>query len=99
MQDPVVKKAFEETSVIAWYDSLPLRKGLSPLSLAPNFESYFLNEATHSDYDAFWKRLGLNWEEYYDQTADVPMLHVGGWFDIFLRGTIKNYVELSARKT
>ena len=99
VQDPVVKKAFEATSVIAWYDSLPLRKGLSPLSLAPNFESYFLNEATHSDYDAFWKRLGLNWEEYYDQTADVPMLHVGGWFDIFLRGTIKNYVELSARKT
>jgi putative CocE/NonD family hydrolase len=97
--DPVVKSAFERENVTDWYQVLPLRPGTSPLAWAPNFEAYFLAEATHSDYDEFWKRPGLNWVEYYDQTADVPMLHIGGWFDIFLRGTIQNYVELSRRKT
>ena len=98
-KDPVVKEAFERENVTDWYDVLPLRPGSSPLAWAPNFEAYFIAEATHSDYDRFWKRPGLNWVEYYDETADVPMVHIGGWFDIFLRGTIQNYVELSQRKT
>ncbi|MBK8505074.1 MAG: CocE/NonD family hydrolase [Saprospiraceae bacterium] len=65
------------------------------MSIAPNFEDYFFEELTHGDYDDYWKETGINWEEYYGQTSDVPMVHIGGWYDIFLRGTIKNFVELS----
>jgi hypothetical protein len=43
--------------------------------------------------------MGMNWEEYYARTADVPMVHIGGWYDIFLRGTLENYVELSRMKS
>jgi hypothetical protein len=84
--------------VTDWYTVLPLRKGLSPLAVAPNYEGYYLEEATHSDYDDSWKGIGFNWENYYKQTADVPMLHVGGWYDIYLRGTIENYKKLSELK-
>lgn len=38
-----------------------------------------------SSYDAFWGR--FNAIEYADQIR-VPQLHVGGWYDIFLQGTI-----------
>ena len=38
-----------------------------------------------SRYDAFWSR--FNAIDYADQIR-VPQLHVGGWFDIFLQGTI-----------
>jgi predicted acyl esterase len=38
-----------------------------------------------SRYDAFWGR--FNAIEYADQIR-VPQLHVGGWYDIFLQGTI-----------
>ncbi len=38
-----------------------------------------------SRYDAFWGR--FNAIDYADQIR-VPQLHVGGWFDIFLQGTI-----------
>ena len=69
---------------------------MNPLSIAPNFEAYILEEATHSDYDDYWKETGINWEEYYTQTADVPMVHIGGWYDIFLRGTIRNYAVLDS---
>ena len=96
IKDPVVQKHFEKELINDWYMAWPFRKGLNPLSIAPNFEDYILEELTHSDYDDFWKAMGINWEEYYAQTADVPMVHVGGWYDIFLRGTIRNFLVLDS---
>ncbi|MEE2900271.1 MAG: CocE/NonD family hydrolase [Gemmatimonadota bacterium] len=99
IDDPVVRELFANESVHDWYSTLPLREGLSPLAAAPNFEAYFLNELRSSDYGEFWKGIGLNWAEYYEETADVPMIHIGGWYDIFLRGTIQNYRELNSLKS
>ena len=96
--DPVVRALFEKEKITEWYSALPFRPGLSPLSVAPEYEAYILNEYTRSDYSEFWRRISLNWSEYYEGTADAAMLHVGGWYDIFLRGTIQNYVELSRLK-
>jgi uncharacterized protein len=97
-KDPVTKAALSKEDVTAWYAALPIRKGLSPLSIAPNYERYYLDEATHSDYGAHWDTLGMQWEKFYAQTADVPMMHVGGWYDIYLRGTIENWRRLAAMK-
>jgi putative CocE/NonD family hydrolase len=97
-KDPIVKGMLSKEDVNAWYSALPLRKGLSPLAVAPNYEGYYLDEATHSDYDAHWDTLGMQWEKYYAQTSDIPMMHVGGWYDIYLRGTIENWRRLGALK-
>jgi putative CocE/NonD family hydrolase len=97
-KDPVTKGMLSKEDVSAWYSALPIRRGLSPLSVAPNYEGYYLDEATHSDYDAHWDTLGMQWEKFYGQTADVPMMHVGGWYDIYLRGTIENWRRLGALK-
>ena len=96
IKDPVVQAHFQSEKINDWYEAWPFRKGLSPLSIAPNFEAYILEELTHSDYDDFWRAMGINWEEYYQQTADVPMVHIGGWYDIFLRGTIRNFQVLDS---
>jgi uncharacterized protein len=97
-KDPVTKGMLSKEDVNAWYSALPIRKGLSPLAVAPNYERYYLEEATHSDYSAHWDTLGMQWEKFYSQTADVPMMHVGGWYDIYLRGTIENWRRLGALK-
>src|ERR1700733_4292343 len=97
-RDPITKAMLSKEKVLDWYSALPLRKGLSPLAIAPTYEGYYLDEATQSDYDAHWQTLGMQWQKYYSQTADVPMLHVGGWYDIYLRGTIENFRSLSAMK-
>jgi putative CocE/NonD family hydrolase len=97
-KDPVTKSMLSTEDVTAWYSALPIRKGLSPLSIAPNYEHYYLDEATRSDYDAHWDTLGMQWEKFYGQTADIPMMHVGGWYDIYLRGTIENWRKLGALK-
>lgn len=98
IDDPVVRKHFAVEKIADWYHALPFRRGQNPLSIAPEYEEYFLKEFTQSDYSDYWRAISLNWEDYYEQTADAAMLHVGGWYDIFLRGTIGNYVALSNLK-
>jgi uncharacterized protein len=45
----------------------------------------------HSTYDDFWKK--LNAESHADK-VDAPGLFVGGWYDIFLQGTINSFVTI-----
>lgn len=98
IDDPIVRKRFAQEDIADWYHALPFRRGLNPLSIAPAYEDYFLEEYTHADHSEYWQKISLNWVNHYEQTADASMLHVGGWYDIFLRGTIGNYVALSRLK-
>lgn len=95
--DPVVKKMLSLDTIDDWLTTMPIRKGLNPLSVSPNFEDYILEMMTHGDYDDYWKHLDMNWVEYYDQTADIPMLLISGWYDSYAGGTVHNYNELSRR--
>jgi uncharacterized protein len=52
---------------------------------------YFLDWLAHTNYDDYWKRLSI--EEHFPDIR-VPALHVGAWYDIFLGGTLRNYVGL-----
>lgn len=58
-------------------------------TLAP----YYFDWLAHPDYDDYWKQWSI--EEHFSQIA-VPMLQVGGWYDIFNAGTLRNY--LGAKK-
>ncbi len=96
--DPLVKASLAAEPIEKWFAAMPLRKGLNPLSVSPEFESYLLEEMTHSDYDEYWKGLGNNWSQYYGATSDVPMLHIGGWYDSYTASTFENYLGLSKTK-
>jgi putative CocE/NonD family hydrolase len=97
-RSPVVKQALESEKLVEWYEVQPMRKGLNPLSVVPNYEDYYLEEATHANEDGYWDRLGMNWEKYYAQTSDIPMMHVSGWYDIYTRGSFENFIELRKLK-
>jgi putative CocE/NonD family hydrolase len=47
----------------------------------------------HPDRDGYWRDISIR-ERY--GSIDVPALHAGGWHDIFLKGTLENYVGLRA---
>ncbi|HJN48173.1 MAG TPA: CocE/NonD family hydrolase, partial [Acidobacteriota bacterium] len=96
--DPVVRAMMEAEPVEKWFAAMPLRKGLNPLSVAPEIENYILEMLTHGDYDEYWMGLGVNWQDYYAGTSDIPMLHVGGWYDTYAGSTFANYVGLSRTK-
>lgn len=73
-------------------NSLPLQ-GENPAypellkTLAP--DSFYHDWITRSAEDAYWQRLSP--KSWIDAIADLPMLHIGGWFDPYLRGTLGLY--------
>ena len=60
--------------------------------LAP--DSFYHEWLHHDAPDDYWEQLS---PKSYLRTVDLPMLHIGGWFDTFLRGTIHLYKEMVAR--
>jgi len=93
-RSPDVKALLTKEKVEDWYNVQPMRRGLNPLSVSSQYEGWYFDFFERADYDASWKDPMLAWDEHYPQTADIAMLHVGGWFDIFLAGTFKNFAEL-----
>jgi len=93
-----VKALLTKEKVEDWYSVQPFRRGQNPLSVAPTYEAWYMDFFEHADYDAFWKDPMVNWSEHYKETSDIPMLQIGGWYDIFLAGTFNNWTELSKLK-
>jgi putative CocE/NonD family hydrolase len=81
--------AFTDSLKWDWYTPLnehsPLKSGET---------DYFFDWLAHPTYDDYWRQWSI--DESYDQ-IDVPALHIAGWYDVFLSGTIKNFVELRRR--
>jgi putative CocE/NonD family hydrolase len=70
------------------FGQLPADEKLTA-SIAP----YYLDWLAHPDYDDYWKQWSI--EEHFSNIA-VPMLQVGGWYDIFNGGTLNNYMGVKA---
>jgi hypothetical protein len=62
----------------------------TPQELAP----YFLDWLAHPSYDDYWKQVSI--EDHFSQIT-IPILHVGAWYDIFLGGSLRNYVGIKVR--
>ena len=52
---------------------------------------YFYDWLAHPEYDDYWKALCI--EENHSR-LNIPAFHIGGWYDIFLGGTIRNYLGM-----
>jgi uncharacterized protein len=77
---------------IAWTQKLPLTT--YPVLEEPpaaDLAPYFADWLAHPNYDEFWKQWSI--EDHYSQ-IQVPVFSLGAWYDIFLGGTLRNYVRL-----
>ena len=63
---------------------------VSASTIAP----YFLDWLAHPSYDDYWRRWSI--EEHYADIR-VPALHTAAWYDIFLGGSLRNFIGLKAR--
>ena len=71
------------------FGRLPLDSNEDIAAYAP----YYAEWLAHPTYDAFWE--GLDVSRAHDRLA-VPALHIGGWYDIFLKGTLGNFTGMRA---
>jgi uncharacterized protein len=84
MTDPKSATRLEEL-----YRHLPLPTVPLPRETGPA-RSYF-GWLEHPTDDDFWRALSIN-RRY--GLVEVPAFNVGGWFDIFLRGTLENFTRM-----
>ncbi|MEM7771664.1 MAG: CocE/NonD family hydrolase [Cyanobacteria bacterium P01_A01_bin.37] len=61
-------------------------------TLAP--DSFYHDWLAHPEPDSYWEMLS---PRQHIQDVDMPMLHIGGWYDTYLRGTIRYYREMAQR--
>lgn len=61
---------------------------------ASHRNAYYRDWVKHPARDRYWD--GISFENDYDKFA-VPMLEVDGWYDIFLRGALKDHVAVRAQ--
>src|SRR4028119_599309 len=59
---------------------------------APN--DFYHKWLEHSKPDEYWEQLSPKRRF---QDVDLPMFHIGGWFDTFLRGNIHSYNDIALR--
>jgi putative CocE/NonD family hydrolase len=72
----------------ALYWKLPLRDYLALLDVdAP----YFRDWLEHAAFDDYWRETAVD-EDF--SRISVPALHVGGWYDTFHAGTVRNFVGI-----
>ena len=96
--DPVKKRALESQNIHDWFQRLPWKRGHSPLSWTPDYEDYLLEIWGHETFDEYWQQVGLCAHAHYPALADVPQVHLGGWYDTYALTTTNNFTALSATK-
>ena len=66
-----------------------------PMSEMPQFKGerapYYYDWLAHPEYDDYWKQVSI--EESHADIA-IPAYNFGGWYDIFMGGTIRNYQRM-----
>jgi uncharacterized protein len=98
-QDTLNRAIRRDTNALAADTVLPLTqypifnisKPQTGVDLTHALAPYFIDWATHTDYDSYWRRWSI--EENF-QNIQVPALTVAAWYDIFQGGSLRNFVGI-----
>jgi len=72
-----------------WQSQLPL----FPNPLLEGLNEWYDDYLLHPDDGPFWWQWNIAQHQH---EIETPMVHLGGWFDIFIAGTLKNYMGIKA---
>jgi putative CocE/NonD family hydrolase len=97
-RDPRLLATLKAIDLKAWFASMPWKRGHTPLSPIPEYESYVYEQWEHGNFDDFWKQVGIFAQGFYSQFSDAAMVHLSGWYDAYSRTATDNYVGLSKSK-
>jgi putative CocE/NonD family hydrolase len=97
-RNPVRKAALQAQLPHEWFKQLPWQRGSSPLSAAPEYEDYVIQQWQGEIFDEFWCKAGIYARGYYEEYADVPMVHMCSWFDPYALTATENFAALTRLK-
>ncbi|HWK74475.1 MAG TPA: CocE/NonD family hydrolase [Povalibacter sp.] len=91
MDGQVSQSTGSAVDMMAAYRTLPIADAPAVAGhRAPHYHDWL----AHPTRDAYWD--GISFESAHDK-IEVPMLSVGGWYDIFLRGTLQDDIAVRAK--
>jgi putative CocE/NonD family hydrolase len=100
MADPKLREALIESGrrIRDHVDNLPVRPGNTPLRVVPEYEAWLVEALRSGPESPFWRIKGMSVVDHVAEFADVPVLHVTGWYDSWTRQVTMNYLALKDAK-
>jgi putative CocE/NonD family hydrolase len=100
LANPALRQSLTESGrrIREHVDSLPIRPGNSPLRVVPEYEAWLVEAMRSGPESPFWHIKGMSVVDHVGDYADVPVLHITGWYDSWTRQVTMNYQALSKAK-
>ena len=100
LADPALHRALVENGqrIRQHVDSLPIRTGTTPLRVVPEYEAWLVEAMKSGPESPFWHIKGISVVDHISDYADVPVLHITGWYDSWTRQVTMNYEALGKAK-
>lgn len=94
-QDPGTAAVLKEMADNRFHylENLPLRPGLTPLKLSPEYEDWLVQAMRHGANDRFWQQNNII--DHAADYKDMPVYLVGGWYDSWAGNTTANFRALT----
>ena len=100
--DPVLAEALTRAAedLRGWLDRLPWRAGSTPLGQTKDYERWAIDMLEQAaEGDPLWRLPSMNFERFIGETADVPTVYSGGWYDSYTRATTESFLAFSEAKS
>ncbi|QQM47286.1 CocE/NonD family hydrolase [Streptomyces liliifuscus] len=97
--DPVLSEALLRVDVTGWFGAMPWRPGCTPLRHLAAYEDFLLEQWRQDTFGEYYRTPALYGRGFYGRFPDAPSLHMGSWYDPYVRSTIENFTTLRELKS
>ncbi|WP_159901606.1 CocE/NonD family hydrolase [Salinirussus salinus] len=98
LEDADVQRALADVDTRDVLASEPPVRGQSPLRHIPNYEEWVFDFMESDGTDELWSRRGVNFRRYREESADVPTVYSGAWYDSYTKATCDNFTAFADMK-
>ncbi|MFF3830547.1 CocE/NonD family hydrolase [Streptomyces sp. NPDC002458] len=97
--DPVLAEELRQVDVAGWFGAMPWRPGCTPLRHLPAYEDFLLEQWRQDTFGDFYRSPAIYGRGFYERFPDAPSLHMGSWYDPYVRSTVENFTALRELKS